>query len=306
MNYGGVGSFNEDDNGLIYDEGGLITGVRVPFRFTVAENTPNEHIIPMLVTMTANNGLDPDDSTAYTTKSRFNLIVQRGRELPSIIGSDAPGTPGGNLDTDGLEDGIVTLDDSALWLVEKPVLVETGAHLRVGPGAILQFGNNQADDVYAEIQRIFLQYNGTFETLGTAEKPVTIKPSDLFPQTGTVISNCPTGEGCTGSGLATFAYTNFFNPIVDGKRADHVNVTRTILNADLRYRTRDEYSDFSCNPRFNISNYGEMESNLPAITSSRFRRMGQETNYGYYENDVKPQGGCKWNLNASRVEDSLI
>ena len=63
VNYGGVGSFNEDDNGLIYDEGGLITGVRVPFRFSVAENTPNEHIIPMLVTMTANNGLDPDDTS---------------------------------------------------------------------------------------------------------------------------------------------------------------------------------------------------------------------------------------------------
>jgi len=304
VNYGGVGSFNEDDNGLIYDEGGLITGVRVPFRFTVAENTPNEHIIPMLVTMTANNGLDPDDPESYTTTSRFNLIVQRGRELPSIIGSDAPGTPGGNLDTDGVEDGIVTLDDSALWLVEKPVLVETGAHLRVGPGATLQFGNNQADDVYAEIQRIFLQYNGIFETAGTAENPVTIKPSDLFPQTGTVISNCPTGDGCTGSGEATFAYTNFFNPIVDGKRADHVNVTRTILNADLRWRTRDDYSDFSCNPRFSI--YSGAETSSSAISASRFRRMGQETNYGYYENDVKPRGGCKWDLNASSLEDSLI
>ena len=306
VNYGGVGSFNEDDNGLIYDEGGLITGVRVPFRFTVAENTPNEHIIPMLVTITANNGLDLDDPASYTTTSRFNLIVQRGRELPSIIGSDAPGTPGGNLDTDGVEDGIVTLDDSALWLVEKPVLVETGAHLRVGPGAILQFGNNQADDVYAEIQRIFLQYNGTFETAGTAESPVTIKPSDLFPRTGTVISNCPTYEGCTGSGSATFAYTNFFNPIVDGKRADHVNVTRTILNDWVRFRVRDDYADSEANPRFNISNYDGMESNLPAITSSRFRRMGLEAPWAYYENDVKPLGGYKWYLNASRVENSLI
>ena len=92
VNYGGVGSFNEDDNGLIHDEGGVITGVRVPFRFSVADNTPNEHIIPMLVTMTANNGLDPDEDSTFTTTSRFNMLVQRGRELPSIIASDAAGT----------------------------------------------------------------------------------------------------------------------------------------------------------------------------------------------------------------------
>ena len=129
VNYGGVGSFNEDDNGLIYDDGGLITGVRAPFRFSVAADTPNEHIIPILVTITASNGLIPSDETVFTTESRFNLIVQRGRELPSIIGSDESGTPGGDLDTDGVEDGIVTLDDSALWLIERPVLVAQGAHL---------------------------------------------------------------------------------------------------------------------------------------------------------------------------------
>ena len=302
VNYGGVGSFNEDDNGLIYDEGGLITGVRVPFRFTVAENTPNEHIIPVLVTMTANNGLDPDDPASYTTTSRFNLIVQRGRELPSIIGSDAPGTPGGNLDTDGIEDGIVTLDDSALWLVEKPVLVETGAHLRLGPGAILQFGNNQADDVYAEIQRIFLQYNGTFETAGTAENPVTIKPSDLFPQTGTVITRSVDMGGGT-SGTATFQYTNFFNPIVDGKSADHVSVTRTILNNDVIYRT-GEYRNSSCNPQFNM--YDNESQNSGGVTNSRFRRLGQESRWGNYDNGVKPVGGCSWYLGASQVASSLI
>ena len=43
VNFGAVGSFAEDDNGLITNEDGLITGVNVPFRFTVADNTPNEH-----------------------------------------------------------------------------------------------------------------------------------------------------------------------------------------------------------------------------------------------------------------------
>ena len=181
------------------------------------------------------------------------------------------------------------------------MLVENGAHLKLGPGAILQFGNNQADDVYAEIQRIFLQYNGTFETAGTAEKPVTIKPSDLFPSTGTVITQCPGYEGCTYTGVAEFSYTNFFNPMVRGKKADHVNVTRTILNDYVRYRTQEEQTS-SCNPQFDIY---DNDSNEASISYSRFRRLGQERGGGY-QNGVKPYGGCTWNLGATGVETSLI
>ena len=185
------------------------------------------------------------------------------------------------------------------------MLVETGAHLKLGPGAILQFGNNQADDVYAEIQRVFLQYNGRFETAGTPENPVTIKPSDLFPQIGTVISQCPAG-GCTGTGRASYAYTNFFNPLVNGYRADHVSVTRTILNADLRFRV-NEGQNSMCNPEFNISRgYGDQDWNNSGVSNSRFRRLGQETNWGGYENGVKPYGGCMWYLGADQVHSSLI
>ena len=101
VNYGGVGSFNEDDNGLIYDDE-QYTGSELPFRFTVAADTPNEHIIPMLVTMTATNGLDPNDTNTYTTTSRFNLIVQRGRELPRVIDSMRPVLTRA-IDTDSVE-----------------------------------------------------------------------------------------------------------------------------------------------------------------------------------------------------------
>ena len=34
VDYGAVGSFNRDDNGLIYDAEGAIIGVEHPFRFT--------------------------------------------------------------------------------------------------------------------------------------------------------------------------------------------------------------------------------------------------------------------------------
>ena len=52
VNYGGVGSFNEDDNGLIYDE--IRARCLSDFRWRKTLKS-----CPMLVT--ANNGLDPDD-----------------------------------------------------------------------------------------------------------------------------------------------------------------------------------------------------------------------------------------------------
>ena len=82
VNYGAVGSFNKDDNGITYDEGLLVTGVTNPFVFTVSEDTPNNHIIPFTLTMTANNGLEPEDANSYSFSSTFSLVVQRGRELP--------------------------------------------------------------------------------------------------------------------------------------------------------------------------------------------------------------------------------
>ena len=51
-------------------------------------NTPNDHVIPFRLTMTAGNGYDPADPAPYTFVSRFYLIVQRGRELPRIISQD--------------------------------------------------------------------------------------------------------------------------------------------------------------------------------------------------------------------------
>ena len=202
VNYGAVGSFAEDDNGLITNDDGLITGVNVPFRFTVADDTPNEHIIPMVVTMTATNGLDPDDTALYTTESRFNLIVQRGRELPRVIDSDAEGTAGAALDTDGIEDGVVTLDDSALWLLDNPVLIAEGTTLRVGPGATLQFWGTQADDTYAIFENTYLQVEGVLDVHGSSDNPAVLKPSDLYSNRAVLIDN---------RGSITVSYARLFN-----------------------------------------------------------------------------------------------
>ena len=149
-----VGSFNKDDNGLIYDEGLLAVGVREPFVLSADTETPNNHIVPITLTMTATNGLDPSDPTQYSFESKFNLIVQRGRELPSIIDSDTVGSAGGELDTDGVVDGVVTLDESALWIVDKPVLVAKNTTLRIAPGAQVQFWSSLPDEAYTVWRRL--------------------------------------------------------------------------------------------------------------------------------------------------------
>ena len=189
VDYGSTGSFATDDNGLTFDETGLVTGVNVPFAMTLAPNTPNNHRVVVTVTMTANNGLDPDDSATYTTTGTFELIVRRGRELPSIIDSDAAGTDGGAVDTDGVEDGVVTLDDSTLWIVDKPMLVGRDVEVRFTEGADVQFWADKPDDAYAVYRDAYIQNEGTLTIQGSVERPVRMAPSDLFPVRAVVIDN---------------------------------------------------------------------------------------------------------------------
>ncbi len=193
VNYGAVGSFNKDDNGIEYDEGLLVTGVRNPFVFSVDANTPNNHIIPITITMTAENGLDPDDATNYSFSSTFELVVQRGRELPSIIDSDAAGTDGGNMDTDGVEDGVVTLDSSALWIVDKPVLITKGTSVKVTEGAQMQFWSSLPDEAYTVWRTAYIQVEGSLNIEGTATNPITMFPSALFPLRTVILY--PIGQG---------------------------------------------------------------------------------------------------------------
>ncbi len=193
VNYGAVGSFNKDDNGIEYDDGLLVTGVRNPFVFTVDENTPNNHIIPFTLTMTAENGLDPSDSSTYTFTSNFTLTVQRGRELPSIIDSDSAGTDGGLIDTDGVEDGIITLDSSALWIVDKPVLISKGTAVKVTEGSQIQFWSSLPDEAYTVWRTAYIQVEGSLDIEGTVLNPVTMFPSALFPQRTVILH--PIGQG---------------------------------------------------------------------------------------------------------------
>ena len=207
VNYGAVGSFNKDDNGIEYDEGLLVTGVANPFTFSVAADTPNNHIIPFTLTMNAENGLDPDDASSYSFTSTFSLVVQRGRQLPAIINSDNIGTVGGSLDSDGSVDGIVTLNADALWIVDRPVLIAAGTTLKVTEGTQFQFWSSFPDSTYAEFQYAYIQVEGTLDVEGTNDSPVRMFPSALFPTRGVQINNMP-------GGVLELKYATVTNPLV--------------------------------------------------------------------------------------------
>ncbi|MDB2399923.1 S8 family serine peptidase [Porticoccaceae bacterium] len=181
VNYGAVGSFNKDDNGIRYNDELEVTGVANPFIFSVDSDTPNNHIIPFTLTMTAENGLDPADATTYTFTSKFSLVVQRGRELPSILDGDAAGTDGGNIDTDGQADGVITLDSSALWIIDKPVLVSKGTNLKITEGAQVQFWSSSPDAAQTAWRPAYLRVEGILDIEGSAANPIKLSPSSLFP-----------------------------------------------------------------------------------------------------------------------------
>ena len=128
--YGDIGPFNTADNGFIYNDEGVITGVELPFVVEVSPDCPNDHVIPFELVISFFDGwADPEDSEVFTRTNRFEHIVQRGKNIPSVISSD-------------LE---LTADE--YWIVGGPVLIEPGATLSVQPGTMLQWGA-VSDDPY--------------------------------------------------------------------------------------------------------------------------------------------------------------
>jgi subtilisin family serine protease len=191
VDYGAVGSFNTDDNGLVYDAEQTITGVQHPFRFRVSPDCPNDHVIPFRLRLSCRNGLDPTDATAYAFAPRFYLIVQRGRELPRIISTD------------------MTLTKDYYWLVADATLIEAGVTVTVTEGTQVQFCSAQSSNPYTIGERPYLQVEGTFNVQGTQEEPAELFPSGLLPLVLAEIY-------ATGSGKVQLSYARLRNPWISG------------------------------------------------------------------------------------------
>jgi subtilisin family serine protease len=161
VDYGAVGSFNQDDNGLIYEDN-VIVGVEFPFTFAVDAGTPNDHVVPFLLTMTCRNGLDPSDSRLYTFTSEFELVVQRGRELPKIISEN------------------MTLTKQHYWIIDQPTLIPEGVTVTVTEGTQIQFWSPVPRSPYSYGNEPSLLVEGNLIVRGTADEPVELFPSERY------------------------------------------------------------------------------------------------------------------------------
>jgi subtilisin family serine protease len=153
VNYGALGSFSELDNGLTNDAQGTIVGVTNPFRFRVDPATPNDHVIPFRVIMTCRDGLNPADTTLFSFTNHFNVMVQRGRQVPHLIATNFALTP------------------DYYWLANSGgggTLVEAGATLRIEPGTQVEFTTG-----------IALEAGASLVVEGTATNPVELFPNAL-------------------------------------------------------------------------------------------------------------------------------
>ncbi len=187
VSYGAVGSFNIDDNGFIYEDD-VITGVQHPFRFYVDPNTPNDHIITFRLTMTASNGYDLD-APPLTFESRLYLLVQRGVELPRIIGED------------------MTLTKDNYYIIPHQTLIEEGIVVTVTEGTQVQFHSGDPADPYSEDATAFLQIEGKLIVTGTTTNPVSFFPSPILVNRGVELT-------CVNQGIIDANHLQLLNPYI--------------------------------------------------------------------------------------------
>jgi subtilisin family serine protease len=161
VNYGAVGNFAVDDNGFIYEED-VVTGVSSPFKIKIAENTPNDHLVKINITMSSKNGFDNSDNNAYITTGSFTFLIRKAKELPRIIDKD------------------MTLTKNDYWIVSDKTLIEKGVTVKVQPGTQIQFWGADPQDPYSENLMPYIQVEGNFLVEGTAEEPVDMFTGILY------------------------------------------------------------------------------------------------------------------------------
>ena len=161
VNYGSVGTYSTQDCGRIYTDE-IITGWENPFYVKVADNCPNDYIVTVNVTITAENGLDEGDNATYTFEDTISFVVRNGVVLPSVIEED------------------MTLTKDNLYIIANSVLIREGVTVTAEAGTHIQFYTADANDLYASTYLPRLTVEGAFVTKGTKKEPVYIYPSDLY------------------------------------------------------------------------------------------------------------------------------
>jgi subtilisin family serine protease len=186
VEFGNIGPFALGDNGLVWDETGEIIGVEFPFVVSIDPACPNDHVIPFELTTTFEDGWD-EEHRSYMRIDRFRYIVQRGKNVPTVISDD------------------LTLTAEDFWIVGGPVLIEQSGSLTIEPGTYVQWGAISDDPYNPGPQSGYVLVRGTLSIEGSQEQPIHLFPSEL-------VSGQTTKIMIEGSGTANLAYATIRNP----------------------------------------------------------------------------------------------
>jgi subtilisin family serine protease len=272
VDYGSVGSFSEDDNGLIPNSQGSVTGVDYPFRFSVSPTTPNDHVIPFRLTISARNGLDLGDTMTYNFQSRFSLSVRRGRELPRLISQN------------------MTLTKDDYWIVPDQTRIDPGVTVNVLPGTQIQFWSGTQNPNQLP-PNAYLEVRGTFVAVGTSNEPI-----QMFTGLGHDDKTVKVFE--QNDGIVNLQYVIVDKPEMVAHIVDHciirtstaksVNWAQRLLGITIRDeltntifdRVRGSSEQPSTNFRLSVAGANALETNLFSRGQIGYKKFNFDQNYG--------------------------
>lgn len=155
-----VGTFADADTGFVYNDGELVS-VTDPLRFVIGKDVAHNVEIPITFSVTAKNGMDSADSTAYTWGEdegfTYVVTVENGAVLNGVITED------------------MTLTNDRLWVVRGSAKVPEGITLTVEAGTHIFFekietGTEEIDSTYYP----YLQIEGNGYFNGTESQPIVL------------------------------------------------------------------------------------------------------------------------------------
>lgn len=279
VDYGAVGTFNIDDNGFNYEDD-MVISVNNPFTITVDKNTPNDHVIPINVTIEATNGLDENDNNNYTFKYKraFNIIVRNGRELPNLITED------------------MTLTKDTYWIIPNATTIDEGVTVTIEPGTQIQFWSTEPEDPYADKTMAYLQVKGKLLANGTAEEPIEMFASALWPgfEVKVFSTKSLTQHDCVYqayNGYAELNYVKLINPQIAVNKIDHSYLSQALI--DRMYKRHLDEGEVKT-----TITYGPLVA-ANVIEKSIFYKLGTNPYYSnsiYSYNMLNIQGTIKGNL----------
>lgn len=318
VEYGAIGTFDEDDNGLVKNEGGRITGVENPIRFTVDPKTPNDTVLPINIHVTAKNGYDPSDRAVYGFDAKIELLVQKGRVLKGEI----------------KENLTMTKDD--YWIIENSVLIPKGVTVNIEPGTQVQFWSSDPEGPYSDQAMPYIKVEGELKVNGTAEEPVEMFPSLAFEQYGVEIfssTEISPFQYLAPIGNIEMNYVNVINPRFNAEKVSHMNAVQNydfvyyrflndgkvdVYNYDgsivaIRHLNRSKMTNLRCGDIYGCACvWGRMDSVLFDNCDIGFNRTdmtyGADSFYNstFLINNAKVEDYSGINLKVSSFENSKL